>query len=352
MRLLDFGLALMQEAETLTAQGDVPGTLAYISPERLAGDEATEAADIWAVGVMLWESLAGRHPFWQSSMLDTARAIEQGRGVALGAAPRSAEAADPARRQRAVAQPGPAPDRGPIGGRTARRIGPAPAETPPDERRRQPFAPGAGERARAPPFSRRPSPSGRRPSCRSSPRAGRSCLRSPPPRRPRSGHGSGSRLHLRSRCCHSGMCRPALRSSMPRCDRVDRAELAGAQERAALRTRTAPCAGRCAGIASARSVRHPQCAAPCGAGRRRGARCRSRRRCPRRRAALHRRPRTARDRRGRLDRAVRRRRLAFPRPTPIRRCSIEAALLAAAAAVLPYAQARGRWGAAGSAPRC
>jgi hypothetical protein len=78
VRLLDFGLARMAEAETLTAQGDVPGTLAYISPERLAGDESTAAADVWAVGVMLWESLSGRHPFWQTSMLDTARAIEQG----------------------------------------------------------------------------------------------------------------------------------------------------------------------------------------------------------------------------------------------------------------------------------
>lgn len=78
VRLLDFGLARMAEAETLTAQGDVPGTLAYIAPERLAGEDATGAADVWAVGVMLWESLAGRHPFWQTSMLDTARAIEAG----------------------------------------------------------------------------------------------------------------------------------------------------------------------------------------------------------------------------------------------------------------------------------
>ena len=68
----------MAEAETLTAQGDVPGTLAYISPERLAGGESVAAADVWAIGVMLWESLAGRHPFWHTSMLDTARAIEEG----------------------------------------------------------------------------------------------------------------------------------------------------------------------------------------------------------------------------------------------------------------------------------
>ncbi|HEX6953072.1 MAG TPA: serine/threonine-protein kinase [Gaiellaceae bacterium] len=77
-RVLDFGLARMAEAETLTEQGDVPGTLAYISPERLAGSEATPASDVWAVGVMLWEALAGRHPFWRGSMLETARAIEAG----------------------------------------------------------------------------------------------------------------------------------------------------------------------------------------------------------------------------------------------------------------------------------
>jgi hypothetical protein len=77
-RLLDFGLARMTDDETLTARGDVPGTLAYISPERLAAEPASEAADVWAVGVMLWEALAGRHPFWSGSMLETARAIEVG----------------------------------------------------------------------------------------------------------------------------------------------------------------------------------------------------------------------------------------------------------------------------------
>ena len=78
VRLLDFGLACMQEEETLTAAGDVPGTLAYIPPERLRGEEATAATDVWAVGVMLWEALAGWHPFWTASLLDTARRIEQG----------------------------------------------------------------------------------------------------------------------------------------------------------------------------------------------------------------------------------------------------------------------------------
>jgi eukaryotic-like serine/threonine-protein kinase len=78
IRLLDFGLAQLDEADTLTAVGDVPGTLAYIAPERLAGGEATEASDIWAVGVMLWEALAGTHPFWGVPLPQVAAAIESG----------------------------------------------------------------------------------------------------------------------------------------------------------------------------------------------------------------------------------------------------------------------------------
>ena len=93
VRLLDFGLAQIQEAETLTAQGDVPGTLAYIAPERLPAQETTEAADVWAVGVMLWEALAGRHPFWRSSLLETARAIEDGAPPLADSAARPAEGA-------------------------------------------------------------------------------------------------------------------------------------------------------------------------------------------------------------------------------------------------------------------
>src|SRR6188768_1966056 len=78
VKLLDFGLAAFAEAETLTAVGDVPGTLAYISPERLAGEQGTAAGDVWAVGVMLWEALAGEHPFFRPSLMETGRAIEEG----------------------------------------------------------------------------------------------------------------------------------------------------------------------------------------------------------------------------------------------------------------------------------
>jgi hypothetical protein len=78
VRLLDFGLAQVDEADTLTAAGDVPGTLAYVAPERLDGEGATGAADVWSVGVILWEALTARHPFWAASPLETARRISDG----------------------------------------------------------------------------------------------------------------------------------------------------------------------------------------------------------------------------------------------------------------------------------
>jgi hypothetical protein len=77
-RVLDFGLAQFDEADTLTAVGDVPGTLAYISPERLDGSEATERSDVWAVGVILWEALAGSHPFWGVPLPKVAATIASG----------------------------------------------------------------------------------------------------------------------------------------------------------------------------------------------------------------------------------------------------------------------------------
>ncbi len=86
-KLLDFGLAQFDEADTLTAMGDVPGTLAYISPERLRGAEASERSDVWSVGVMLWEALARTHPFWGIPLPEVAGAIESGAEPLAGRRP-------------------------------------------------------------------------------------------------------------------------------------------------------------------------------------------------------------------------------------------------------------------------
>ena len=96
VRVLDFGLAQFDEADTLTAVGDVPGTLAYIAPERLSGEDATERSDVWAVGVILWEALAGSHPFWGVPLPQVASTI------AGGAPPLSARRPELPRRLLAV----------------------------------------------------------------------------------------------------------------------------------------------------------------------------------------------------------------------------------------------------------
>ncbi len=68
VKLLDFGLAKFHarsgvENSNLTMPGFVIGTLAYMAPEQLNGEEADERSDLFAVGVMAVEALLGRKPF-------------------------------------------------------------------------------------------------------------------------------------------------------------------------------------------------------------------------------------------------------------------------------------------------
>jgi serine/threonine-protein kinase len=63
IKLMDFGLARVLTADTLTASGNVLGTPHYASPEQLKGDIVDRRTDIYSVGVMAYEMLAGRRPF-------------------------------------------------------------------------------------------------------------------------------------------------------------------------------------------------------------------------------------------------------------------------------------------------
>jgi eukaryotic-like serine/threonine-protein kinase len=76
IKVLDFGLAKhvgvdLSEAtlsqETLTQQGAVVGTLAYMAPEVLRGEAADARSDVWALGVVLHEMVAGSKPFQGTS---------------------------------------------------------------------------------------------------------------------------------------------------------------------------------------------------------------------------------------------------------------------------------------------
>ena len=53
----------MDDNTNLTMPGFIIGTLAYMAPEQLNGDEADERSDLFAVGVMVYEALSGRKPF-------------------------------------------------------------------------------------------------------------------------------------------------------------------------------------------------------------------------------------------------------------------------------------------------
>lgn len=72
-KVLDFGLARMldthqidalsQSQRSLTDEGMIAGTLPYMAPELLRGERGDQRSDIWALGVLLYEMVAGRRPF-------------------------------------------------------------------------------------------------------------------------------------------------------------------------------------------------------------------------------------------------------------------------------------------------
>jgi serine/threonine-protein kinase len=63
IKLVDFGLARVAKAETLTATGMVMGTPHYASPEQLRGETIDRRTDIYSTGTMAYEMCSGRRPF-------------------------------------------------------------------------------------------------------------------------------------------------------------------------------------------------------------------------------------------------------------------------------------------------
>jgi serine/threonine-protein kinase len=74
VKLTDFGIARAADAVPLTQTGTVLGTAHYLSPEQAAGRDVTRASDVYSLGVVAYECLAGRRPFGDDSAVAIAMA--------------------------------------------------------------------------------------------------------------------------------------------------------------------------------------------------------------------------------------------------------------------------------------
>ncbi|MBN1163078.1 MAG: serine/threonine protein kinase [Candidatus Krumholzibacteriota bacterium] len=63
LKILDFGVAKLAGQTVMTMAGSLLGTVAYMSPEQVNGEEVDARSDIFSLGVMLYEMLTGEHPF-------------------------------------------------------------------------------------------------------------------------------------------------------------------------------------------------------------------------------------------------------------------------------------------------
>ncbi|MCB9596761.1 MAG: serine/threonine protein kinase [Sandaracinaceae bacterium] len=73
VKLVDFGIARIQGATKLTAAGKVVGTPEYMAPEQCAGIDVDHRADIYALGVLLYEMLTGTLPFADDDLVQLLR---------------------------------------------------------------------------------------------------------------------------------------------------------------------------------------------------------------------------------------------------------------------------------------
>ncbi|MFI2706763.1 serine/threonine-protein kinase, partial [Nocardioides sp. CER28] len=72
LKITDFGIARALSSAAVTGTGAVMGTPQYLSPEQARGEVATPASDVYGLGVVAYECLAGRRPFEKETAVATA----------------------------------------------------------------------------------------------------------------------------------------------------------------------------------------------------------------------------------------------------------------------------------------
>jgi len=74
VKITDFGIARIADQVPLTATGQVMGTVQYLSPEQASGHPASPSTDVYSLGIVAYEALAGRRPFTGESQVAIAMA--------------------------------------------------------------------------------------------------------------------------------------------------------------------------------------------------------------------------------------------------------------------------------------
>jgi serine/threonine-protein kinase len=77
VKLADFGIAKATEQSSITQVGSVLGTAAYLAPEQARGEEAGPRADLYALGVVAYQLIAGRLPYEATSLTELALKQQQ-----------------------------------------------------------------------------------------------------------------------------------------------------------------------------------------------------------------------------------------------------------------------------------
>lgn len=73
--LTDFGIAQVEGDTTITRTGEIVGSVDYLAPERVRGQDPGPASDLWALGATLYTAVEGRSPFRRTSPLTTMQAV-------------------------------------------------------------------------------------------------------------------------------------------------------------------------------------------------------------------------------------------------------------------------------------